>query len=108
MPADAAWARSSDRRTPWMLIRSYPSVTDVSSATTSTAGSARNAARLRALSLPPLQLSATGVFEIGVVTAQNLRDAGVGSVGEAAPRHVDWRRRHPDSSTCALGWNLEW
>ena len=83
-----------------MLIRSYPNVTDVRRATTSTDGSARSAASVSALSLPPLQLSATGFetfVESCVAKTKNLRGVCLAPDGGAAFRGVDWRRRHPDS-----------
>src|SRR5436853_5795169 len=73
MPSAAAWACSSSRRTPWMLMRSTPSVTVVSSAPGSRPAP-RSACSASAESFPPLQASArrTALRRGGLVRAAEL------------------------------------
>src|SRR5882762_3589351 len=58
-PRDSAWRRSSVRRTPCMLIRSYSAVTVVRSAATRKRASLRISRKASALSLPPLHATST-------------------------------------------------
>src|ERR1700691_6200662 len=98
---DSACRSSSARRTPCMLMRSYPSVMVVSSAVTRHSRAARNECNAIALSFPPLQqkrtssrtrasLMARGVFHADAKLAPergktvHLLILLVGEIGDAA------------------------